>query len=60
MRLAANRCRRAFRTRLIAKPDVDEVARLQHLLGRLGEAALVTIEWRQGEKAGKPGHDADQ
>ena len=44
----------------VAKPDVDEITRLQHLLGRLGEAAFVAVERRQGEKTGKPSNDADE
>ncbi len=34
--------------------------RLQHLLGRLREAALVAIERGQREEAREPGEDTDQ
>src|SRR6185437_9321348 len=37
-----------------AEADVDEVSGLQHLLGGLGEAALVAVERRQAEEAGQP------
>ena len=43
--------------RLVVHPDVDVVARLQHLLGRLHEAGFVAIDRRDcrntGQEAGK-------
>ena len=37
-----------------AEPDIDEISRLQHLLGGLGKAALIAVERRQAEDAGQP------
>ena len=43
-----------------AEADVDVVAALQHLLGGLGETALVAVEGRQDEHAGRPQRQAEQ
>ena len=45
---------------LLADPDADIVAGVQHLLRRLGEAGLVAVGRRQGEEAGQPQQQAEQ
>ena len=41
--------------RLIVHADVDEIAGLQHLFGRLGEARLVAIDRLDAHEAGEDG-----
>ena len=45
---------------LVLEADVDEVAALDHLLGRLGEPRLVAIDRRDLEKPGQEGDERDQ
>jgi hypothetical protein len=46
--------------RLLLEADVDEVARLQHLLRRLGEASLVAVGDREQGEAGQERREADE
>jgi hypothetical protein len=39
--------------RLVLEADVDEIAGLEHLLRRLGEARLVPVHGLQGDEAGQ-------
>ncbi|MSP49755.1 MAG: hypothetical protein EXQ95_10580 [Alphaproteobacteria bacterium] len=43
--------RRLFVAGLVLEADADEVPGLQHLLGRLGVAGLVSVDRRQPERA---------
>ena len=43
---------------LVLEADVDEIAALDHLLGRLREPRLVAIDRRDIEKAGQEQHEA--
>ena len=60
-RIAASRCRSACCSgRPWLKRMSIEIARLDHLLGRLREAAFVAVERRQREAARQPGDQAQQ
>ncbi|MEY9262989.1 hypothetical protein ABIF23_002384 [Bradyrhizobium elkanii] len=47
-------------TDVVLEADVDEIAALDHLLGRLGKADLVTVDRRDGKEARQEQHQAGQ
>ena len=51
---------RLLEARLVLEVDRDEIAALQHLHRRLGEARLVAVEGRQGDQSRQAGQQGDQ
>ena len=45
---------------IVLEADIDEIAGLDHLLGRLGEPRLIAIDGRNGEKSGQEKQQAAQ
>jgi hypothetical protein len=55
-----NHADRLLVANVVLKPDIDEIAAFDHLLGRLRKARLVAVDGRNGEETGQEKHDAAQ